>query len=81
MKNDFTRREFLAWTAAGAAAMGMRPAFAADAGTGAVASSTFPEVSSALSVSDPSKITFLQITDLHFLLPSGRPRTRQAHRR
>lgn len=74
MKQPISRREFLAWTAAGAAALGMRPAFCADAaGTGSVASATYPETSALLKVADTSRIRLLQFTDLHYFCHRDQP--------
>jgi len=80
-KSSLSRREFLGWSAAGLAALGARRSFAADApkfvGAGAALSTTYAENSAALSVADPSRITLLQFTDLHFFCKHEDPNADQ----
>ena len=74
MNTNMSRREFLAWSAAGLAAAGMRPARGAEfVPVGSVASTTYPETSAALAVGDPSRIKLLQLTDLHFFCKRDQP--------
>lgn len=76
-KSSLSRREFLGWSAAGLAALAARRAFAADAPgfvpTGSLVSNTYAGSSAALKVADPSRITLLQFTDLHFFCKSDVP--------
>ena len=77
MKHEMNRRQFLAWTAAGAAALAARPATAEAAapfvGTGAAASATYAETSARLAVGDAARIKLMQVTDLHFFCHPDQP--------
>lgn len=80
-KSSISRREFLGWSAAGLAALGTRRVFAADApkyvGTGTTPSTTYAETSAALAVADPSRVTLLQFTDIHFFCKHEDPNADQ----
>lgn len=74
MSGRISRRQFLAWGAAGLAAAGARRAQGAEfVPVGSVASVRYPEMSTAVTIGDPSRIKLLQFTDLHFFCKRDAP--------
>lgn len=74
MKKPISRREFLGWSAAGLAATWARPGTAETPTlVGMTPSTRYPETTAALTVSDPARISLLQLTDLHLFCHREEP--------